>query len=72
MTTTNKTILWNLLSKYDNTLVSFCDSLSNVIQGKDTDSDISTIFFSYNEIDSNDVKLLDKVIGNKIIMSINS
>lgn len=71
MTTTNKSTLWIVLEKYDNTLVSFCNSLSNVIQSKDTDEDLATIFFSYNLMDKEDVEVVDSILGKKILNSIN-
>lgn len=67
-----KSTLWSVLDKYDNTeLVNFTNSLSKVIQSKETDEDLSSIFFAYQLIDQEDAKLVDSILGKKILNSLN-
>lgn len=72
MKISEKEKIWSILSKYDNSLSSFCDSLSNVIQESSTKFDFLTIFKNYNNIDTQDVLILDQIIGNQIMIAVNS
>ena len=71
MTINEKSTLWNILVKYDNTLTSFANSLSNVIQSKDSNDDLVNIFSFYNKIDKDDTKSVDSILGNRILFSLN-
>jgi hypothetical protein len=72
MKISQKEQIWSILDKYDRSLSSFCDSLSNVIQEKSLKSDFLTIFRNYNNIDTQDVLILDQIIGNQIMIAVNS
>lgn len=71
MTNRDKNTIWNILSKYDNTLTSMCDSLSNILQEKADKSDYVNVFRNYRKMDLEDTKIVDIVLGNKILMLIN-
>ena len=71
MTNRDKNTIWNILSKYDNTLSSMCDSLSNILQEKADKSDYVNVFRNYRKMDFEDTKIVDIVLGNKILMSVN-
>ena len=71
MTNRDKNTIWNILSKYDNTLTSMCNSLSNILQEKADKSDYINVFKNYRKMDFEDTKIIDIVIGNKILMSVN-
>ena len=71
MTNRDKNTIWNILSKYDNTLTSMCDSLSNILQEKADKSDYVNVFRNYRKMDLEDTKIVDIVFGNKILMLIN-
>jgi hypothetical protein len=64
--------IWSVLCKYEQTLGSFCDSLSKVIQEKSNKSDYITIFRNFNNLESGDVLVLDSILGQKIMISVNS
>ena len=71
MTNRDKNTIWNILSKYDNTLTSMCDSLSNILQEKADKFDYINVFRNYRKMDIEDTKIVDIVLGNKILMLIN-
>ena len=71
MTNRDKNTIWNILSKYDNTLTSMCDSLSNILQEKSEKNDYINVFRNYHKMDFEDTKIVDLVLGDKILMSIN-
>lgn len=71
MTMTDKSNLWQVLTKYDNTLTSFASSISNTIQSKETSEDLVNILKSYRKIDKDDAILVDSILGDKITFSIN-
>lgn len=72
MKISEKEKIWYILSKYDNSLSSFCDSLSNVIQERSTKFDFLTIFKNYKNIESSDVNIIDHILGHKIMIAVNS
>jgi len=72
MKISQKEQIWSILDKYDRSLSSFCDSLSNVIQEKSLKSDFLMIFRNYNNIDTQDALILDQIIGNQIMNAVNS
>lgn len=71
MTMNDKSNLWQILTKYDNTLTSFAGSISKAIQSKETSEDLVNILKSYRKIDKNDAMLVDSILGDKITFSIN-
>ena len=71
MTNRDKNTIWNILSKYDNTLTSMCDSLSNILQEKSEKNDYINVFRNYRKMDIEDTKIVDIVLGKKILMAIN-
>ena len=71
MTNSDKNTIWNVLIKYDNTLTSLCDSLSNILQDKADNSDYKTVFANYRKMQLNDTKLIDSLLGDKIISALN-
>jgi hypothetical protein len=71
MTNSDKNKIWQVLTKYDNTLVGLCDSLSNILQQKADSSDYKNVFINYRKMDLEDTKLVDSIIGSKIMSSIN-
>ena len=71
MTNRDKNTIWNILSKYDNTLTSMCDSLSNILQEKSEKTDYINVFRNYRKMDFEDTKIVDLVLGDKILISIN-
>ena len=71
MTKRDKNTIWNILSKYDNTLISMCDSLSNILQEKSDKTDYINVFRNYRKMDFEDTEIVDLVLGDKILMSIN-
>ena len=71
MTNSDKNTIWNVLIKYDNTLTSLCDSLSNILQDKADNSDYKTVFANYRKMQLNDTKLIDRLLGDKIISALN-
>jgi hypothetical protein len=72
MKISEKEKIWYILSKYNNSLSSFCDSLSNIIQERSTKLDFVTIFKNYQNIDICDVDIIDQILGNKIMFAMNS
>jgi hypothetical protein len=52
-------------------LTSLCDSLSNILQDKASNSDYKTVFGKYREMETEDTLLLDSVLGDKILEVIN-
>ena len=64
--------IWSVLCKYEQTLGSFCDSLSKVIQKTSNKSDYITIFRNFINLESGDVEVLDSILGHKIMISVNS
>lgn len=72
MEISEKEQIWSVLSKYDKDLTTFCDSLSNVIQERSTKLDFVTIFKNYQNIDICDVDIIDQILGNKIMIAVNS
>ena len=71
MTNRDKNTIWNILSKYDNILTSMCDSLSNILQEKADKSDYVNVFRNYRKMDIEDTKIVDIVLGSKILISVN-
>ena len=71
MTNIDKNTIWNILSKYDNTLTSMCDSLSNILQEKADKFDYINVFRNYRKMDIEDTKIVDIVLGKKILMAVN-
>jgi hypothetical protein len=71
MTNRDKNTIWNILSKYDNTLTSMCDSLSNILQEKSDKTDYINVFRNYRKMDIEDTEIVDLVLGDKILMSVN-
>ena len=71
MTNRDKNTIWNILSKYDNTLTSMCDSLSNILQEKSDKTDYINVFRNYRKMDFEDTKIVDIVLGDKILMLVN-
>ena len=71
MTNRDKNTIWNILSKYDNTLTSMCDSLSNILQEKSDKTDYINVFRNYRKMDIEDTKIVDIVLGDKILMVVN-
>lgn len=71
MTNKDKNIIWNILTKYDDTLTSLCDSLSNILQEKADNSDYKTVFSNYRKMENEDTILVDSVLGDKIFVVIN-
>ena len=71
MTNRDKNTIWNILSKYDNTLTSMCDSLSNILQEKSEKTDYINVFRNYRKMDIEDTEIVDIVLGDKILISIN-
>lgn len=71
MTIKEKGILFSLMEKYDNEK-SFSNSISNVIQGKETDQDLINIVenMDYGNIEFNDYGLLEEILGDKILVSL--
>ena len=71
MTNIDKNTIWNILNKYDNTLTSMCDSLSNILQEKSDKTDYINVFRNYRKMDIEDTKIVDIVLGDKILMVVN-
>ncbi len=71
MTNKDKNIIWNILTKYDETLTSLCDSLSNILQEKADNSDYKTVFGNYRKMENEDTLLVDSILGDKILVAIN-
>ena len=71
MTNKDKNIVWNVLTKYDNTLTSLCDLLSNILQEKADNSDYKTVFGNYRKMEKEDTLLVDSILGDKILVAIN-
>jgi hypothetical protein len=71
MTNKDKNTIWNVLTKYDNTLTSLCDSLSNILQEKDDTSDYKNVFSNYSKMEKEDLLLVDSILGDKILVAIN-
>ena len=71
MTNRDKNTIWYILSKYDNTLTSMCDSLSNILQEKSEKNDYINVFRNYRKMDIEDTKIVDIVLGDKILISVN-
>jgi len=67
MTNQSKSTLWTLLNKYENAqFLSFCDSISRVIQDTQSDQDILNIYSNYINIDTTDANTLNSVIGDQL------
>jgi hypothetical protein len=68
ISTNNKAVLWSILEKYDGIkeYANFCDSISNFIQGKRSNSDILTVYKFLYSIDITDKKKIDSTIGAEI------
>ena len=66
---TNKEMLWNLLEKYDSDkgMVNFCNSLSNIIQGKETEKDLISLI-EFNNIDESDMDIINKSVNLKSVL----
>ena len=64
----NKKQLWTLLEKYDSdkNLVSFCDSISNVIQGKETEQDLINLI-RFNDICEKDMNIVSELVDVNIL-----
>lgn len=62
-------LLWNLLEKYDTRkeFKTFCDSLSLIIQGKQTDSDLVNII-QFRNIPVCDMDLINDFCNIKSIL----
>ena len=71
MTNRDKNNIWNILSKYDNTLTSMCDSLSNILQEKADNSDYKNVFSNYRKMEKEDTNLVDSILGDKILVAVN-
>jgi len=71
MTNRDKNTIWNILSKYDHTLISMCDSLSNILQEKADNSDYKNVFSNYRKMEKEDTNLVDSILGDKILVAIN-
>lgn len=65
ITTENKAVLWSLLDKYDGIkeYTKFCDALSNLIQNKEINSNLLTVYTFLSKIDMIDKKKIDSTIG---------
>jgi hypothetical protein len=48
-----------------------CDSLSNILQEKADKSDYVNVFRNYRKMDIEDTKIVDIVLGSKILISVN-
>lgn len=68
ITTENKAILWSILEKYDGIKEydKFCNSISNLIQGKSESADLLVVYASLSKLDLIDKKRIDKTIGANI------
>jgi len=63
----DKQILWNILEKYDCVeYKDLCDSLSNIIQDRSSDTDLLNIYVSLEKIQREDRDSIEKEIGNEI------
>lgn len=71
MTLMERNILWNILTKYDGILTSMCDSISIIIQSNEKISDYVNIFSNYQNMEPEDTRMIDQVIGKNILMCIN-
>lgn len=71
MTLMERNILWNILTKYDGILTSMCDSISIIIQSNEKRSDYHNIFSNYRNMEPEDTRMIDQVIGKNILMCIN-
>ena len=71
MTNKDKNIIWEVLTKYDNTLTSLCDSLSNILQEKADNSDYKNVFSNYRKMEKEDTNLVDSILGDKILVDVN-
>ena len=58
-----KATLFSIMSKYDSTFPLLGDALSNIIQGSDSDSDITVIdtLICSNTLDKEDKSILDRI-----------
>lgn len=65
----NNKNLWILLEKYDSdkNLSSFCDSISKIIQGIETQEDLINLI-KFNEICESDMDILNKSIDLKSVL----
>lgn len=63
-----KFVLFSIMEKYDDLNQSFADSLSKVLQGKNTNEDLLNISqnMDYQDIDFEDSNELDKILGVQI------
>lgn len=71
MTINDKKTIWNLIEKYDNTLTDMCNSLSNILTGKNTSEDYINIFSNYRNISIKDEASIDDIIGDKVMLALN-
>jgi hypothetical protein len=63
--------IWSVLCKYEQTLDSLCDSLSNILQEKEEKNDYINVFRNYRKMNIEDTKIVDMVLGEKIAISVN-
>ena len=63
--------IWSVLCKYEQTLSSLCDSLSNILQEKEEKNDYINVFRNYRKMSIEDTKIVDMVLGEKIAISVN-
>jgi hypothetical protein len=63
--------IWSVLCKYEQTLGSLCDSLSNILQEKEEKNDYINVFRNYRKMSIEDTKIVDMVLGEKIAISVN-
>ena len=65
----NKEKLWNLLEKYDTNpnLSDFCNSISRIIQGVETDNDLVNLII-FNDINERDMDILNESLNIKTLI----
>lgn len=63
-----KFVLWSILDKYDNhkEYLTFCDSLSRIIQEKPKGNDLLIVYNHLRKIDTTDKCGIDNSIGSHI------
>ena len=66
----DKQKIWSLIEKYDSYLNHLTDSLSKILQNSAGSSDYKAIFSNYRLMEMNDVKILDSILGEKILLSL--
>ena len=72
MTNEEKAIIWNLIEKYDSTLLGFSNALSRILTGRNTDEDYSVVFSNYRKVELMDEENLDNILGDNIMGVINN